>query len=142
MSINLRLVDFSVKNDKDEAFKIQMFGLNESGETYSIIVNDFMPFFYVKVGKSWNKPQLRRFISYIERELRVKDLKRLYKLTECEESIDEFIESKLESGYESKCEEYFITNKCKVIESKKLYGFDCGKKYKFIKKSAIPKNII
>ena len=38
MSINLRLVDFSVKNDKEDAFKIQMFGLNEAGETYSIIV--------------------------------------------------------------------------------------------------------
>jgi len=133
MSVSLRLVDFSVKNDKDEAFKIQMFGLNELGETYSIIVNDFTPFFYVKVGNSWNKPQLRRFISFIERELRVKDLKRLYKRIESEESIDEYIESKLESGYESKCEEFFITNKCKVIESKKLYGFDCGKKYKFIK---------
>ena len=45
MSISLRLVDFNIKNDKEDEFKIQMFGLNEGGETYSIIVKDFTPFF-------------------------------------------------------------------------------------------------
>ena len=28
---------------------------------------------------------------------------------------------------------YFMEKKCKLIESKKLYGFDCGKKHKFVK---------
>ena len=133
MSINLRLVDFSVKNDKEDTFKIQMFGLNEDGETYSIIVKDFNPFFYVKVGRNWNKSQLRRFIEFIEKELRIRELKRSYKMNNYEESIDEFIENKLERGFEAKSEAYFNTRKCKIIESKKLYGFDCGKKYKFIK---------
>jgi DNA polymerase elongation subunit (family B) len=133
MSISLRLVDFNIKNDKEDEFKIQMFGLNEDGETYSIIVKDFTPFFYVKVGKNWNRSQMRRFINFIERELRVKELKRLYKLNDYEDSMEEYIENKLDSGYEAKSENYFITNKCKIIESKKLYGFDCGKKYKFIK---------
>ena len=76
MAVSLRLVDFNIKNDKEDAFKIQMFGLNEDGETFSIIVKDFTPFFYVKVGRNWNKSQMRRFISYIETELRRRELKR------------------------------------------------------------------
>ena len=66
-----RLVDFNVYNGdntnqdsgEDEynsdgeqiispeqsTFKIQMFGINEQGETCSIIAEDYKPFFYVKV---------------------------------------------------------------------------------------------
>ena len=41
-------------NDKIP-FHIQMFGLNEQGETCSITVTDYKPFFYVKVGYNWTK---------------------------------------------------------------------------------------
>ena len=76
MSISLRLVDFNIKNDKEDEFKIQMFGLNEDGETYSIIVKDFTPFFYVKVGKNWNRfnskpPVLLKNLESLIRELEV-----------------------------------------------------------------------
>lgn len=36
-----------------KTFAIQMFGINERGETCSITVNDFKPFFYVKGGDKW-----------------------------------------------------------------------------------------
>ena len=43
------------RTNTDEAkFMIQMFGVSEKGETCCIFVNDFKPFFYVKVGNSWN----------------------------------------------------------------------------------------
>jgi hypothetical protein len=32
-----------------------MFGINEKGETASIIVEDFKPFFYVMVNDKWSK---------------------------------------------------------------------------------------
>ena len=42
------------RTNTDEAkFMIQMFGVSEKGETCCIFVNDFKPFFYVKVGNSW-----------------------------------------------------------------------------------------
>lgn len=44
---------FSVRKDKS-IFMIQMFGLNEKGETCSIQVEDFKPFFYVMVNDKWN----------------------------------------------------------------------------------------
>ena len=34
-------------------FVIQMFGINERGETCCIYVNDYQPFFYVKAGDDW-----------------------------------------------------------------------------------------
>ena len=31
-----------------------MFGINEKGETASIIINDYKPFFYLKVNDDWS----------------------------------------------------------------------------------------
>lgn len=36
-------------------FIIQMFGVNETGETCCFFIQDFQPFFYIKVGTKWNK---------------------------------------------------------------------------------------
>ena len=82
-------------------FIIQMFGLNEKGESCSIFVNDFKPFFYVKVGDDWSISTKNTFIS--------------------------FIKTKIGKYYEDS-----IIN-CKIIKRKKLYGFDGGKEYKFVK---------
>ena len=39
-------------------FCIQMFGINEQGQTCSISVNDFKPFFYVKIPDNWKKKHI------------------------------------------------------------------------------------
>ena len=39
----------------DAMFMIQMFGLNEKGETCSIFIQDFQPFFYAKVNDNWTQ---------------------------------------------------------------------------------------
>jgi DNA polymerase elongation subunit (family B) len=39
---------------KDTEFLVQMFGINEKGETACIFVKGYNPFFYVKVGDNWN----------------------------------------------------------------------------------------
>lgn len=41
----------------DKSTTIQMFGLNEKGETCAIFVRDYSPFFYIKVGDEWTIPQ-------------------------------------------------------------------------------------
>ena len=40
---------------KNDTFVIQMFGINEHGETSSIFVDDYKPFFYVLVNDDWTK---------------------------------------------------------------------------------------
>jgi len=91
MELPFRLFDFNVFNDKSVAeedseecssdgsvtttikdksvFQVQMFGVNESGETCSIIVDDFKPFFYVKVDDSWGIAEKNTFLSNIKTKM-------------------------------------------------------------------------
>ena len=55
------------KDDKETI--IQMFGMNEAGETYSLYVTDFKPFFYVKVPDFWDKSNLHKFLSNIKKKI-------------------------------------------------------------------------
>jgi DNA polymerase elongation subunit (family B) len=74
---SFRLIDFHIFNkkgdiavddgseDSDEKnfnetdnFIIQMFGINEKGETCCIYLDDYKPFFYIKVGDDWTQEQV------------------------------------------------------------------------------------
>ena len=56
-------------NKDTNQFVIQMFGLDETGKTCSILIDDFTPFFYVKVGDSWSTA-----VSYTHLTLPTSDL--------------------------------------------------------------------
>lgn len=116
MGYSLRLLSYNAyddkvnnddKDDKDDSvnesyelnYKVQMFGINEKGETYCLYVNGFKPYFYIKVDEKWNNNTLFSFVSHL------KDM-----------SI--IIKNDLYSA--------------KFVRKKKLYGFDCGNKYKFV----------
>jgi len=85
-----------------KTFTIQMFGINEQGETACIIVRDYQPFFYVKVPEAWGFEAKARFIA---------DLKK---------SVGKFGEDSI------------LTDECKLLRRKALYGFDGGKEHKFL----------
>ncbi len=57
-----------IKHD-NKKFIIQMFGIDESGETYSVIVKDFNPFFYVKVGDDWGQNKKNEFVTFLKTKL-------------------------------------------------------------------------
>jgi DNA polymerase elongation subunit (family B) len=62
--------DDDTKQKRDmESFQIQLFGLNETGETASIYVNDFNPFFYVKVPYSWTIDRKDILLSVIRKRV-------------------------------------------------------------------------
>jgi DNA polymerase elongation subunit (family B) len=82
-SKSFRLIDFRVYDDilttqkksSDEDEKktkekphmiIQMFGVNEKGETCSIFINDYTPFFYVKVSDDWTDYEARCLFRELE----------------------------------------------------------------------------
>ena len=46
--------DDQSKWNQQENFVIQMFGINEKGETCCVYLNDYKPFFYIKVGDDWD----------------------------------------------------------------------------------------
>ena len=53
----------------NKKFIIQMFGINSSGQTASILVEDFNPFFYVKVGDNWSETTRTEFISHLKKKM-------------------------------------------------------------------------
>lgn len=58
------------KQSKDtKRFVIQMFGINEKGESCCIFVNDFQPYFFVHVSNSFNRSHLNRFVYNIKQAL-------------------------------------------------------------------------
>ena len=77
-----------------------MYGINEEGETASIIVEGYQPFFYLKVDNNWGQTKKVEFYDHLKSMV-----PKYYK--------DSIVE-------------------CKLIERKKLYGFDAGKKNRFI----------
>jgi len=57
------------KKQYSSKFVIQMFGVNESGETYCLYVNDFNPFFFIKVGDDWNQGNANLLLNEIKRKV-------------------------------------------------------------------------
>jgi len=117
MEYVFKLFEFNVYNnkglekdsDEDEyigpkkdisKFAIQMFGINEEGQKASIIVEDYQPFFYLKVDNNWGQTKKNTFYNHLK--------------------------SQVGKYYQDS-----ITD-CRLIERKKLYGFDAGKKHRFI----------
>ena len=86
-----------------DKFVIQTFGINEKGETASIVIEGFNPFFYISVSDSWkeNDPRLYEFLANLR------------------DQAGRFFENSV--------------LKCSVVKHKKLYGFNAGKLYSFIK---------
>uniref|UniRef100_A0A6C0JZA2 DNA-directed DNA polymerase n=1 Tax=viral metagenome TaxID=1070528 RepID=A0A6C0JZA2_9ZZZZ len=82
-----RLYDFNVYNKKGETkeesgsdedsaaksdtnnFVIQMFGINEKGDSCSILAENFKPFFYVKVSDKWTQFTKSSFLEHITKKL-------------------------------------------------------------------------
>ena len=92
--------EYTKPNKDNGHFVIQMYGINEVGKTASILVEDYQPFFYIKVGNDWGKTKKTAFYHHLKMKV---------------------------GKYYEQC----ITD-CKLIERKKLYGFDAGKKHRFI----------
>jgi len=80
-----RIFDFNFYNAKDSSqessddeqntykdtsvFMIQMFGVNETGETCSILVENYRPFFYVMVNDGWTIQLKDAFLTHIKEKM-------------------------------------------------------------------------
>jgi len=73
----IRLLDFRVFQEEEEdasVFKIQMFGNDDAGRTYSVVVDDYKPVFYCKVsdgfsGKVALESYMRAYLGHNEAAL-------------------------------------------------------------------------
>ena len=57
----------SFKDEKN--FIIQMFGVNEKGETCCLYVEDYKPFFFIRVGDDWSEYNKRCFVDELKKKI-------------------------------------------------------------------------
>lgn len=73
--MNVRLIDYHVFHRKydeqvdSQTFTIQMFGVNELGETFSIEVPDFKPCFYCMVPEHFNTMKKNMFLEHVKKQV-------------------------------------------------------------------------
>ena len=82
MNVSCKLYDFKAEdiiNEADERneltqtlqriFSIKLFGIDKKGDTYCIWINDFKPFFYIKLPSTtkWKQEHtIKNFIDFLE----------------------------------------------------------------------------
>ena len=101
-----------LKPKTNRVFHIQMFGMNELGKTCAITVTDYKPFFYAKLGLGTAGSSAAggsREVSYPA------DLTRRF-VAHLKSLVPDLEE-----------------RECELVNHKKLYMFDAGKKHQFIK---------
>ena len=57
------------KTNNPQQFIIQMFGINEKGETCCLFVQDYCPFFYIKVGDNWTQYNMNCLLREIKEKV-------------------------------------------------------------------------
>tara|TARA_Y100000780_G_C13694565_1_gene420949 strand:+ start:3174 stop:7106 length:3933 start_codon:yes stop_codon:yes gene_type:complete len=91
MDISFKLLDFNVYNEEDDSassssgddniykvqkdnknFMIQMFGIDEKGDDYSILIEEFRPFFYMEVSDNWSITTKIQFLDHIKQKIGAK----------------------------------------------------------------------
>ena len=65
---DIKKEDFNKYKD-NKKFIIQAFGINLNGKTASIIIENFNPFFYIKVGLNWNEQNKTEFIVHLKKHM-------------------------------------------------------------------------
>ena len=61
---------YTPKESKDDKFfRIQIFGINEKGETCCIFVDDYQPFFFIKVEDDWTVRIKEKFIIHLKNKI-------------------------------------------------------------------------
>ena len=51
----------------NKKFIIQAFGINSSNKTASIFIENFYPFFYIKVNEKWDEQRKNEFIGHLKK---------------------------------------------------------------------------
>ena len=85
MEHTFRIFDFNVYNAKDTShessddeqnmykdsnqFIIQIFAINEKGESCSILSDNYRPFFYVMVNDTWSISMKDNFIAHLKEKM-------------------------------------------------------------------------
>ena len=74
-SLKTKCEHFLTKTTENEeensvsSFAIQVFGINEKGQTASITIENYEPFFYLRVGNHWTKDNAQELLRDLQKKL-------------------------------------------------------------------------
>lgn len=97
----------------DSVYTMRCFGVTDNGVSVTCQINNFTPFYYIKVPDKFNQKQKTLFVNFIQNSYQISKTK-----------ID---------GETVSLKNCVLADKCKIIEKKDLFGFTNNKKYRFIK---------
>lgn len=103
-------LDFSKNKDNDEKFVLRIFGVTKKGSSVCLNVQNFTPFFYVKVPETWKSKNVTTFLSKLSEKLVIRKDNRWVK-----------------------CSKNLIKSKCVIQKKKDFYGFSNNKEFLFLR---------
>ena len=102
--------EYSKENPKH--FRIQMFGINENGETCALFIDNFEPFFYVKLPLKWKEDDAHEWFNMVKKK--------------CSYSKNDCLSCRVETHsqlYEFTANAQFKFAKCTFRNMSALYAF-------------------
>jgi hypothetical protein len=142
MVISTKLISFNVITSF-KSFEIQAFGIDDKGKTYSILIKNMKPFFYIKIGNDWEDDDCEDFIDDIvntltEQKIKYNKINKVKKHAniphwmEQEGIVPEVNDN--EEEMKDYMDNWFDQNvDFSLISKRKLYGFDNKQEHQFIK---------
>ncbi len=116
-TLSFRCIDYQVSSYQDNNFTIRIYGIDENRNTYCVNIDDFKPFFYIKVGNDWTEDTADMFIEFLKKSSKDSNF----------------------ALYNSLCNDI---HGIKLIKRKTLYNFDANKLHTFIQISCHNVNLI
>lgn len=113
-------VELLGENDEEyKRYQIRIYGLTMGGMTVRVDVNNFNPYFYLKVPDNFGKKEMSLIINHIKKDYRI--FRKKYN--------PQTKESEIMYDYTPN----ILTDKFKLIKREQLIGFTNHKEFKFIK---------
>jgi DNA polymerase elongation subunit (family B) len=108
--------DLELENENEsceDVYTIRCFGVMKDGTSVTCKINNFTPFYYIKVQKDFNKIKLHKLLDYIESSFQMK--------------------KKIDDTWVSYYKSCLIRDKCTIVKKKDIYGFRNNEKYNFVR---------
>lgn len=106
------------ENNYIEQYTIRCFGVTKEGVSVTCKINEFTPFYYIKVDNSFNKIKLSKFLNYIS------DSWQMQKKIE---------DSEGNSSWKQYYANNLLKDRCSIVKKKDLFGFRNGKEYLYVR---------
>lgn len=97
----------------DKVYTMRCFGVTTSGISVTCQIDNFTPFYYIKVADNFTQQQKTIFVNFIKNNYQI-------------------AKTKIAGEYVS-LKNCLLIDQCKLIEKKDLFGFRNNKKYRFIR---------